>query len=405
LSDPTSSHVRLTRTAGPALALLFTVLASCGPNHQPEASTDNTRATVAPESSATTPGSTNSSRTVATTSAQPSEPATVAPSPMSPATTAPTGQIVLRGDGLGALPFGTSQDTAIAYLTDLLGPPGIDAGPLTLMVTQVLNGCAQTSDWAAMFAGSLVVGFTDEGDGPVLTSWSAFQNGDSTEEIPIPLATEAPLPLGATLADARRTYGDRLLSQPESGWIWPFPAPPAAIDADGGTIALIDLFRNGHFDMLTTGVECGPTGVLDEPLGEAPLGLRYYSRVGGADALGVQVDASTGHDTIWSTFGGACVENCEASIDIVGETSSGVATMLWAARNIEQRGDGSTVWAVTDVLPIQADLAMFGSYDCGAGVPLVDASNAIVKLMTVDLDSGHFVEMPIDDGHCSVVGE
>ena len=142
------------------------------------------------------------------------------------------------------------------------------------------------------------------------------------------------------------------------------------------------------------------------PVSAAPLGLRYYSRVGGdGDALGVQVDASTGQDTIWSTFGGACVENCAASIDLVGETSSGVATTLWAARNFDQRGDGATVWELTDVLSIDGGLDAFGSYDCAVGVPLVDASNAIVKLMTVDLASGHFVEMPIDDGHCSVVGE
>ena len=138
----------------------------------------------------------------------------------------------------------------------------------------------------------------------------------------------------------------------------------------------------------------------------APLGLRYYSRVGGAgDALGVQVDVSTGHDTIWSTFGGACVESCAASIDLVGETSRGVATMLWAVRNIARRDDGTTEWAVTDVLPIDADREAFGSYDCAVGVPLVDASNAIVKLMTIDIPTGQFVEMPIDDGHCSVVGE
>jgi hypothetical protein len=35
----------------------------------------------------------------------------------------------------------------------------------------------------------------------------------------------------------------------------------------------------------------------------------------------------------------------------------------------------------------------------------VDASGSIVELLTVDLASGKFTEMPIDDGQCSVVGD
>jgi len=143
-----------------------------------------------------------------------------------------------------------------------------------------------------------------------------------------------------------------------------------------------------------------------EPQHDAPVGLQYYSRVGGAgDAIGVQVDARTGRDTMWSTFGGACVADCAASIDVVGETASDVPTAVWATRSIEQRADGTTVWAVTDVLPMLAGIEAFGSYDCAVGVPLVDASGSIVKLLTVDLESGKFAEMPIDDGQCSVVDD
>jgi hypothetical protein len=365
------------------------------------AATMTTSSTVAPSSSVA--ASTSPTTTTTTTTTRIAH--TVAPSTSaSPVTiTNPAATIVLRGDGLGAFPFGTPQQDVMAAFTDLMGQPGMDAGPPDKMVTPGLNGCAVMSEFAAMFEGGIVVGFSDQGEGPVLTSWSAFVNGNPPAPMVIPMVTEEALPVGASIDEADRIYGEHFHPRPESGWLWPYMNPIAAIDSEGGTIAFVDLFDVGRLSLFTAGVGCQPFGLLAEPLGPDPLGLRYVADAtvpSGSAGYAMLRDPTTGAPTGWSSYGAACADDsCVASIDAVGEPNSTAASALWAARQVDRKAD-KAVWTVTDVRPFPTGLQQWGAWDCTNAVPFSDDSGAIALLLSVDVTTGKFVEVTPAAAQC-----
>jgi hypothetical protein len=156
--------------------------------------------------------------------------------------------LVLRGDGLGLFPFGTLQEAVVATLTSMLGIPGADSGPPWAMTTPGLNGCANTADTAMMFATSteapglmLIVGFRDQGNGPLFSDWTVVQNGSPFDPIAVgALATVEGLTAGDTLGHAAAIYGEAFHRQTASGgWEWMRGLiPNAVVDSGGGQIVL-----------------------------------------------------------------------------------------------------------------------------------------------------------------------
>jgi len=392
------------------LTSLTFALAACGSDAA--TSEDATVLTAATTGVRTTDASTAPPTAPPTASSATTSPPTTERTTTDAPTTSPTTEppadeplIVLRGDGLGDLDFGSSQADVMAALTDLLGAPSGDSGPPSQMATPLLNGCGYEAEWAGAFGPGVVVGFDDEGSGLVLTSWSAFHNGHGLGEVRTDFATVDGFWVGADLSDAERIYGERFRWKPASGWLWPVLDPVAAVESEGGTIGLVDLFHDGHADLLTAGVGCGPTGELPEPLGEYPLGLRYVTQIppaADAGALATLVDADSGEETGWETFGGGCVGECQALIDIVAEAGTGAPAFLWAARAVEYRG-GRPVLVVTDTMPIPADLQPFGNWDCAPLFPLIDTSGAVAMLLDVDPVTGKFAELAPDAVPCTEI--
>jgi hypothetical protein len=390
---------RATATCGLLMSLAF-ALPACGSDDSAgDEATLPTVATTPAESTVeqTAPATTSAPTTVSVTTEE-----TVASAPTTSNAPEIEPILVLRGDGVGMFDFGSPQDAVIAGLTDQFGAPKSDSGPPQNMVTSGLTGCAVQSEWAAGFGGSLVVGFADQGAGPVLTSWSAFHNFHGIGDAPTPFATIDGLWIGVELADVEGLYGERFHPRPATGWLWPTTNPVAMVESSGGTIAVIDLFQDGHADMLTAGVGCGPTGILPEPLGEYPRGLRYMSGLSVAPdgtAFDTLVDASTGEPIGWRSFGGTCIEVCAAVIDVVGEADAAAPTALWASRPVESR-DGKTVWVVTDVRSIPPELDVWGNWDCTSSFALIDASGAIAVAFSLDVMTGKFVDLAPDKAQC-----
>lgn len=167
---------------------------------------------------------------------------------------------MLRGDGLGLYPFGTPQADVISGLTAVLGVPGVDAGPPGLMATPSMNGCANRSQTAVMFPG-LVVGFSDEGAGPVLTAWAASPSAP-------PLGTERGMTVGSSLESAQRIAAGSLVPVDASrDWTWwrHGSAPVAVLSADGGQVWLGGSPANLEFFSAGVGCHADPPVVQPQP--------------------------------------------------------------------------------------------------------------------------------------------
>ncbi|TPW11283.1 MAG: hypothetical protein FD127_3311, partial [Acidimicrobiaceae bacterium] len=178
-----------------------------------------------------------------------SQPATTGDGTVPPTSTElEAGKIELRGDGLGVVSFGDEQADVLATLGALLGPARSDSQPSTELLTPSLRGCANHSMTFAVFP-ELVVGFTDNGSGPILDAWAA--RGDYT--------TPEGLSAGAGLATLFATYGTRAVrAEPVTGWEWLNfgVAPTTIISAVHGELILLTSDLPTGPPLLTAGAHC-----------------------------------------------------------------------------------------------------------------------------------------------------
>lgn len=137
-----------------------------------------------------------------------------------PATSAPLGttapaatELVLAPDGLGLAAFGEEADAVLARLAGVLGPPGDDR-PLGSCPSGEADRLVQFAELAVLFGRGRFV---------------AWDVGPPSAALP-PLATAEGIGVGASLADVRSAYGDRLRVDPDD----PFgPVFEVAVPAPG----------------------------------------------------------------------------------------------------------------------------------------------------------------------------
>ena len=210
---------------------------------------------VAPMSSSTTSSSTSTSATTTATTST-----TVAPLP-----------ILLAADGLGALPFGTGMDQAIAAITATLGPPDhVGAWKAPFCESAPPSGGGRMLMWGELSVrfsdGGTLVGNRREHVGEAVL-WGYTYGGSAFD--PAALRTIAPrrsvslrTPSGATIGstgtDLDRIYGTRATfysSDPSQ-----FPGPRYIITTAGGDRLYIQLdsdSRRGRVTMISAGGGCG----------------------------------------------------------------------------------------------------------------------------------------------------
>lgn len=212
--------------SGILIAALLAVgpLAACGDDD-----TSATPSTAAAVTTTTTTGAVTSASEASTTT-----------------TPAPTADLVLRGDGLGAVALGAAPEEALDAVRAVLGEPTADTGwgssfgPYGTCPGERVRG-VEWDHLVLLFAD----GETSYGTGEHLFAWRITG-------APPALGTASGFGYRATIADAEDLYpGAFEVVPPEE----PFPGF-LQIDADGGTI-IAYLDDEGTVTNLEAGVACG----------------------------------------------------------------------------------------------------------------------------------------------------
>jgi hypothetical protein len=183
--------------------------------------------------------------------------------------------IVLRGDGLGALPFGAPVDEVIAGLTLRWAPPTSDTGWIQA-ASSPYGVCPGTEMRAVGWRGFSVL-FSDgpTPHGPAgqrhFFSWE-YEVDDPTRYVgghprtpgPAPdeggsrppLHTESAISVGATVAQLRQAYGSRLELSDESG---DAGGPSFGVDLPDGSLSgsVTNLGPTGVVLTIVSGGGCG----------------------------------------------------------------------------------------------------------------------------------------------------
>ncbi len=395
MADGRRSHLMI--ACGLATMSLLTV-ASCGDDsgaRVPVADRPVTVGSVAP--AASIPPSTRALST--TTPTDPPVPEAEPGATSSPSVSAPTA--VLRGDGLGGVPFGTPQSDAIAALVGILGPPtpGVDIEPRAM---PVVVGCARRSDVVTQFE-EVIVGFTDLGGGRVLTSWMA--GAVPAEFDAITLATAESVAAGADVDAVRSAYPGALDIAGQSGWQWTYTVPVATFTSGGGEIVLASSGPEGfERHTLMAGLDCRPDSSEVLAVGDEPIGLQFVARMIGDDPTTpipdgewTVVDHATHRPTEWTSLGGSPVA-------AVGPVGSVEPTMLWATRRVASPTEDA-LWEVTGVWAIPEGMSLFGNYECRTGMPIVDGNGELVLLVGSDPATGAITTIPSPDDLCNALGD
>ncbi len=174
-----------------------------------------------------------------TSSAPTSSTTTSTRPPASPSTSAhstvpspPTGELVLRSDGLGVVAFGEPLETALPALTKAVGSQPTADSTTTGVMPQGFGG----STVRFVSFGQLTVIFSDGGyyrdDGVMyFAGWSLGGPGQAS------WATPQGITIGSTVDDLRTAYGDQLRLPPApdecAGGAWTFSVGPTALGFEG----------------------------------------------------------------------------------------------------------------------------------------------------------------------------
>ncbi len=196
-----------------------------------------TAGSVLTEPEATTSTSTASTTTVAPTTTSP--PTTTAPRP---------GGLVLLGDGIGPLAFGSGPDAAIEFLSAALGQPMADSGwtdPFSVYGT-----CPGTEVRGVEWPGFLAL-FGDPASGGGERHFMAYTVGWFGPD-PFGLRTEQ----GTAVGDSRDEVAAENLAATFVAAADPFP-PSVVIGTDRGDIVGYFTDDGAMLSSISAGVACG----------------------------------------------------------------------------------------------------------------------------------------------------
>lgn len=203
---PRSSFV-----AGPLLALAaLAVLTGCGPDKDYDRAINPAPTLVATTVATSEPSP--SSTDAPTTSEAPAT--TEAPTTSEEPTTAVATTLTLSTDGLGAVPFGTPTDAALATLSGILGTPAGDSGWVEARTSSF--GVCPGREVRGVRFGPLQVLFGDlDGDSTQFFTYLYATSLLPAGETPGPaagLVTAEGLGLGTSVAELQKIYPDAVVS-------------------------------------------------------------------------------------------------------------------------------------------------------------------------------------------------
>jgi hypothetical protein len=209
--------------------------------------------TTRPDSDPSSPGPATVSESMSVTTGTSPLPEAAVTSSTSPLDV----ELVLRGDGLGTVRFGTPQREVIRVVQHALGALDYEIGTPGGVSTPGASGCANKSQTVVAFTG-LVLGFTDSGDGPLFDAWASSG----------PLATAEGLAARDPLKVYRSVYGDRAVQeQQHDGWEWiRFETAPSLVDTPSGQLVL----QQGGFAKVTAGTRCVADPTQPPPTTQPP---------------------------------------------------------------------------------------------------------------------------------------